>query len=173
MTVGEFCEGFAIVDAATGFLPEFHWLNGGHEDFLSAGPVHFLPYDLYYLQEGFLSERQVHICAACDFSYEAGPNHELVACDFGVGGYLFYGRYQSLAISHSLCLVFRISCWCGLKLEIQYIVQKGNCCKIIIVREGAELKGGGKMVVAVWRYSDKIYGSDFFRIGFGFWSWVR
>lgn len=45
MAVGEGREGFAVVDVPAGSLPEFQRLDRWHEDFLSAGAVHFFADD--------------------------------------------------------------------------------------------------------------------------------
>ena len=79
----------AVLLPASGFLPEFGRLHGGHQHFDGAGAIHFLTYDHLDLAQNLQAQRHPVIKPRSQLLDQAGAQHQLVAGDFRVVGSLF------------------------------------------------------------------------------------
>ena len=70
---------------ASGLLPEFGGLHGGHQDLKGSRAVHFLPDDALDLAQHAQAQRQPRKEAGRQSTHQAGTQHELVTDDLGVG----------------------------------------------------------------------------------------
>ena len=75
-------ENLAHGGAAAGLFPQFHRLEGRHQQFLAAGGVHFLADDVFNFAEGTPGQRQVGIDAGGHLIDEAGFEQQAVAGRF-------------------------------------------------------------------------------------------
>ena len=75
----------AILFPARGFLPQLRWLHRRHQQFDGAAAVHFLADDVFNFAQHAQAERHPGVDAAGQAFDQAGPQHELVADDFGFG----------------------------------------------------------------------------------------
>ena len=81
----------AVLGPAARFLPQFRRLDGRHAQFQGARAVHFFAHDAFHFAQGAQAERQPDIESRRETADHAGPQHQPVADDFGVGGHLFEG----------------------------------------------------------------------------------
>ena len=81
-------------------LPDVGRVDHRHRDLLPTDRVHLLSDDRVDLVENALAERQVHVDAGGKLAHEAGPEHELMAQRFGVGGILPEGGDERLRAAH-------------------------------------------------------------------------
>ena len=81
---------------AAGFHPQVAGLDHGHEDFLRARAVHFLPHDSLDLAQNPQAERQKGVDARRELSDEAAPQKQLVADDLGLGRDFLGGGEEEL-----------------------------------------------------------------------------
>ena len=66
--------------------PQLRGLHRGHEDLLGPRPVHLLADDVLDLAQHPETEREPGVEPGREPAHEAGPDHEPVAHDLGVGG---------------------------------------------------------------------------------------
>ncbi len=90
----------AVLLPAAALLPQFGGAEGRHQDLLRAGAVHLLAHDLFDLAHDAQAERQQVVDAARQLADHAGPHHQLVAHDLGVGGILLQGGDQRFGVVH-------------------------------------------------------------------------
>ena len=79
----------ALFAPALRFLPEFRGLYAGHQQFESAGAIHFLAYDPLDSLQNPEPQRQPAIQTGCEPADQACAHHQLVADHLCVGGDFF------------------------------------------------------------------------------------
>src|SRR5262249_31168694 len=89
-----------LVPTAT-FLPQLGRADGGHQDLLGSGTIHFLTDDALHLVHHTQAERQEVVDSARKLANHAGPHHESVADDFCISRVLLERRDERLAIAHA------------------------------------------------------------------------
>ncbi len=67
-------------------LPQLGGLKNGHDQLEGPGAVHFLANDPLHFPQRAQAHRQPAIQSVGESPDEAGPQHELVADDLGLGG---------------------------------------------------------------------------------------
>ncbi len=79
----------SVLVPAAGFLPEFGGLYCGHEDFLRPATVHLLTDDTADLMQHPQTQRQPGVKSGGKTADHTGPQHQLMADDFGIGRCFF------------------------------------------------------------------------------------
>ena len=96
----------AVEVPAPRLLPELAWLHGRSEDLERAGAIHLLAHDRLDAAHDAKAEREPRVEAAAQFPDQSGAQHELVAGDFGVGGYFLDGGEVETGQAHAGVLFF-------------------------------------------------------------------
>src|SRR3990170_902608 len=94
----------AVLVPPAALLPKLRGEDKGHGDLLGPGPVHLLPYYVLHLLYHPETQRQEVIDARGDLPYHAGPDHEGLAHDLGVGRGLLQRGNQHFRKTHAFLL---------------------------------------------------------------------
>src|SRR5262245_18136174 len=94
VTVFEAQHFLAVVVVAAGLLPEVGGLDGGHQHFLTAGPVLLFPHDLLDLLQHAEAERQPRINPGAGLADHPGAQHQAVRIDLRLAGILLQGGHE-------------------------------------------------------------------------------
>jgi len=94
----------SIAGAAPGFFPQLERLDRGHQQLQGASGIHFLAHDVLDLAQHAQTQRHPSVDAGgCPFDV-AGPQHQFLADDFGIGrGFLESGE-KELRGAHGMLL---------------------------------------------------------------------
>jgi len=90
----------AVFFPAPRFLPKLRRYHGGHEQFLGARPVHFVPDNGFYFAQHPQAQGHPGINAASQALDEAGTDHQFVANDFRFCRSFFEGGEEKLRGAH-------------------------------------------------------------------------
>ena len=93
-----------VLFPAARFLPELGRLHDWHEELHGARAVHFFANDFLDLADRTKTERHVGVDAGGKFFDHAGPDHELLAHDVGVGGSFFQRGKEKGTRTHDECV---------------------------------------------------------------------
>ncbi len=86
----------AVLAPSARLLPQFSRLDGRHAQFQGPRPVHFLADDALDLVQGAQTHRKPGVQASRQAANHAGPQHQLMADDLGVGGNFLERRNRML-----------------------------------------------------------------------------
>ena len=81
---------------ASGFLPEFRGLHGGHQQFDGASPVHFFAHDGFHFAQDAQTQRHPGVQAGAEAFDQAGTQHQAMTGQFGFGRGFFAGGEEEL-----------------------------------------------------------------------------
>lgn len=91
----------AVLFPAAGLHPEFGRLHHRHQQLDGAGCVHFLADNALDLTDDLQPQRHVGVDSARQLANHAGPRHQLVAGDLGLGRGFFQSVQVVLGGAHS------------------------------------------------------------------------
>ncbi len=82
----------AVFFPTPGFLPEFGWLNGWHQDFQRSCAVHFFAHNGFDFSNHSQTQWHPVVQTRSQAANESGAQHELMAGNFSIIGCFFGGR---------------------------------------------------------------------------------
>src|SRR5690606_20489717 len=82
--------------------PELGRLNQRHQNLLGSGAVHLFPHDSFNITQHSQAHRQPAVQARGQLADHAGPQHQLMADNLGIGGSFFECGNQKTASAHDM-----------------------------------------------------------------------